>query len=159
MKENIQDDSLYTFLGQMFDANVLNVEFGGFPRGQGCLQEGILSSVLMNIYLDLFDQECYKICLHYEAVDHRSDCEHKMNLLNQMQHFSKLRQWLRNQMKQGSEGTHSIADSCKKLHACRYMDEIFIAISGPNELAMEVKDLILVFLDNSLDLKVNRSKA
>jgi hypothetical protein len=47
MKENIQDDSLYKFLGQMFDADVLNVEFGGFPKGQGCLQEGIWMKYLL----------------------------------------------------------------------------------------------------------------
>jgi len=45
------------------------------------------------------------------------------------------------------------------MSARRYMDEIFIAISGPYELAIEVRDMILVFLENSLDLKVNCSKA
>lgn len=59
MKENIHDDSLYKFLGQMFDADVLNVEFGGFPKGQGYPQEGIWMKyllpfqVLMNLPLKL----------------------------------------------------------------------------------------------------------
>eukprot|EP01018_Ginkgo_biloba_P000880 Gb_01717 [translate_table: standard] len=159
MKEKIHDDSLFKLLGQMFDANVLNVEFGGFPKGQGCPQEGILSSVLMNIYLDLFDQEFYKICLDYEALDQRSDCEHKMNSPNQMQHFSKLRQWLRNKMKLDSQGAHSTPCNCQKLHACRYMDEIFIATSGSKELALDLMDRIFTFLEVSLNLEVDRTKS
>ena len=45
------------------------------------------------------------------------------------------------------------------MSARRYMDEIFISISGLYELAIEIRDMILVFLENSLDLKVNCSKA
>ncbi|XP_057820196.1 nuclear intron maturase 4, mitochondrial isoform X2 [Cryptomeria japonica] len=157
MKERIEDDNMYNLLGQMFEANVLNVEFGGFPKGQGCPQEGILSSVLMNIYLDLFDQEYYKMSLHYEALDHRSDCECKMNSLNQTQHSSKLRQWLRNKMKQQSEGTIPASEN-RRLHACRYMDEIFVAISGPKELAIELKDGIIRFLENILNLEMESTK-
>ncbi|KAL5984377.1 hypothetical protein ACLOJK_018481 [Asimina triloba] len=42
-----------------------------------------------------------------------------------------------------------------RLHACRCMDEIFIAVSGPKETALNLKTEIQNYLKNSLNLDVN----
>lgn len=63
MESKIEDYSLYAIIRSMFDARVLNLEFGGFPKGHGLPQEGSLSPILMNIYLDLFDSEVYRMSM------------------------------------------------------------------------------------------------
>nr|GMD71424.1 nuclear intron maturase 4, mitochondrial [Ipomoea batatas] len=78
----------------MFDCQVLNLEFGGFPKGHGLPQEGSLSPILMNIYLDLFDREMYRMSMRYEALDTGPKTEEDANL-------SKLRSWFRRQMNGG----------------------------------------------------------
>ncbi|KAL1804765.1 hypothetical protein ACET3Z_027833 [Daucus carota] len=40
METKIEDSTLYAVIRSMFDANVLNLNFGGFPKGLGLLQEG-----------------------------------------------------------------------------------------------------------------------
>ncbi|KAL1154468.1 hypothetical protein V6Z11_A09G243100 [Gossypium hirsutum] len=48
LEEKIEDDQLYVIIRSMFDTQVLNFEFGGFPKGHGLPQEGVLSPILMN---------------------------------------------------------------------------------------------------------------
>lgn len=72
LEEKIEDDQLYVIIRSMFDTQVLNFEFGGFPKGHGLPQEGVLSPILMNVYLDFFDQEFYRLSMRYEAL-HQGD--------------------------------------------------------------------------------------
>ncbi|KAF7130421.1 hypothetical protein RHSIM_Rhsim10G0133500 [Rhododendron simsii] len=75
MEVKIEDPSLFAIIKSMFDAQVLNLEFGGFPKGHGLPQEGVLSPILMNLYLDLFDPEFYRISMKYETLDMGFDKE------------------------------------------------------------------------------------
>ncbi|KAG9445221.1 hypothetical protein H6P81_016561 [Aristolochia fimbriata] len=146
MKANIEDSSLFFILHQMLEASVLNLEFGGFPKGQGLPQEGILSPILMNIYLDHFDKELYKICMRYECLVHDKDNSREGNKL------PKLRSWFRRQMKDKTEKAEE--NLSLRMWACRYMDEILIAISGSKDAALSLKTDFTNFLENTLFLKV-----
>ncbi|XP_029116346.1 nuclear intron maturase 4, mitochondrial isoform X2 [Elaeis guineensis] len=149
MEEKIEDARLFSFIHRMFDARVLNLVFGSFPKGQGLPQEGVLSPILMNIYLDSFDHEVFRICMRYEGVG--SDSADVKNGQR-----SKLRCWFRRQMKDcDNRNADQSTDAVEtRLHACRYMDEILIAVYGSKDVALRIKDEIITCLRNSLYLNV-----
>ncbi|KAM3341470.1 nuclear intron maturase 4, mitochondrial isoform X1 [Capsicum galapagoense] len=147
MEDKIDDPFLYAIISNMFDCGVLNLEFGGFPKGHGLPQEGALSPILMNIYLDLFDHEMYRLSMRYEAIDNRSSAEKGAG-------NSVLRSWFRRQISgNGSQECHDLSYSEIRVHCCRFMDEILIAISGPKDVAVAVKSKTEIYLKNSLHLE------
>ncbi|XP_075078531.1 nuclear intron maturase 4, mitochondrial [Nicotiana tabacum] len=147
MEDKIDDPFLYALLCSMFDCGVLNLEFGGFPKGHGLPQEGVLSPILMNIYLDLFDHEMYRLSMRYEAIDKGSSAEE--GLANSM-----LRSWFRRQISgNGSQECNGMGNSGIRVHCCRFMDEILIAISGPKEVAVAIKSETENYFKNSLHLE------
>ncbi|PSS26621.1 DNA endonuclease [Actinidia chinensis var. chinensis] len=149
MEVRIEDPNLYTLIRSMFDAQVLNLEFGGFPKGHGLPQEGVLSPILMNIYLDLFDRELYRMSMKYETLD--------MGFHNEQEDgsHSKLRSWFRRQMKGNNIEDNCVENSNVRIHCCRFMDEIFFAISGSRDLAFAFKSEIQSYLEDSLHLGVD----
>ncbi|RVX23505.1 Nuclear intron maturase 4, mitochondrial [Vitis vinifera] len=125
-----------------------NLEFGGFPKGHGLPQEGVLSPILMNIFLDLFDHEFYRMSMRYEALDSGMCIDHDKS-------HSKLRSWFRRQLK-GNDVKYTGRESSNfRVHSCRFMDEIFFAISGSKDIAIEFKSEILNYMQNSLHLDVS----
>nr|CAB3470930.1 unnamed protein product [Digitaria exilis] len=85
IKEKIEDTQLITFMQNMFDAKVINLVFGGYPKGHGLPQEGVLAPILMNIYLDSFDHEVFRICLKHEGLGSEATDiseDHGSNLLS-----------------------------------------------------------------------------
>ncbi|KAK2971329.1 hypothetical protein RJ640_013430 [Escallonia rubra] len=148
MECKLEDSSLYAIIRKMFDAQVLNLEFGGFPKGHGLPQEGVLSPILMNIYLDLFDREMYRMSMGYEALKTCPDVEQDGS-------NSKLRRWFRRQM--NGPGVQSTVgeNSGVRVHSCRFMDEILTVISGPKEVALASKSEIQSYLQHSLHLDVD----
>ncbi|XP_057784763.1 nuclear intron maturase 4, mitochondrial isoform X2 [Salvia miltiorrhiza] len=148
MEDKIEDPVLCGIIKDMFKARVINIEFGSFPKGHGLPQEGVLSPILMNIYLDLFDREVYKMSMHYET-------SYTVRSEEQKSH-SKLRGWFRKQISGSSLQQHdSGKDSGVRVHCCRFMDEIFFAFSGSKEVALTFKSEIEGFLKNSLYLEVD----
>ncbi|KAG0454798.1 hypothetical protein HPP92_024090 [Vanilla planifolia] len=135
MEERIQDTKLFQFIRQIFDAGALNLVFGVFPKGHGLPQEGVLSPILMNIYLNAFDKEVFRISLRYEAL----------GLGRGLQH-SNLRGWFRRQMND-SEAFEGV-----KLNVCRYMDEVLVFVSGSKDVATSFKFEMTNFLRDSLHL-------
>ncbi|KAH0632343.1 hypothetical protein KY284_035129 [Solanum tuberosum] len=147
MEDKIDDPFLYTIIRSMFDCGVLNLEFGGFPKGHGLPQEGALSPILMNIYLDLFDHEMYRLSMRYEAIDKGSRAEESSP-------NSVLRSWFRRQISgNGSQECHDLGYSEIRVHCCRFMDEILIAISGPRDVAVAIKSETENYFKNSLHLE------
>ncbi|XP_068651007.1 nuclear intron maturase 4, mitochondrial [Aristolochia californica] len=156
MAENIEDNNLFLILHQMLEAKVLNLEFGGFPKGQGLPQEGILSPILMNIYLDHFDKELYKICMRNESLTpDTGNCRggNKDISCREGNKLPKLRSWFRRQIKDENEKAEE--NSSLRIWSCRYMDEIFIAISGSKDVALSLKTDFRNYLENSLFLNVD----
>ncbi|XP_024312253.1 nuclear intron maturase 4, mitochondrial isoform X3 [Brachypodium distachyon] len=150
IQEKIVDDYLVTFMHDMFDAEVVNLVFGGFPKGHGVPQEGVLAPILMNIYLDSFDHEVFRICMKHEGL-----CSEATNVADNQ--GSSLRLWFRSQLKdrdvnyeEQREGSPNI-----RLYACRYMDEIFVAVVGSRDVADNIKSEIVDYLRTSLYLNVD----
>ncbi|KAL4632588.1 hypothetical protein ACB092_04G062500 [Castanea dentata] len=148
MEDKIEDPSLHAIIWSMFDSQVLNLEFGGFPKGHGLPQEGVLSPILINIYLDLLDREFYRLSMKYEALN---PCFHT----NQDESYSKLRSWFRRQLKGNDLNCKSEENVSLRVHCCRFMDEIFFAVSGSKDVALGFKSEILSYLQNSLHLDVD----
>lgn len=148
MEDKIEDPGLCGIIKNMFDARVLNMEFGAFPKGHGLPQEGVLSPILMNIYLDLFDHEIYRMSMQYETSYSCDAEEHRSH--------SKLRGWFRRQINGNCAQRQNLGkNSGVRVHCCRFMDEIFFAISGPKEVALAFKSDIERYLKNSLYLEVD----
>ncbi|KAI4378814.1 hypothetical protein MLD38_016243 [Melastoma candidum] len=145
MEERITDPDLYAFLERMFDADVLNLEFGGFPKGHGLPQEGILCPILINIYLDCLDREFYRLSMKYEALCPVSD-------LNPDRPTSVLRGWFRKQIEKGDCGPVGDGKSHVFLHCCRFMDEVFFAVSGPKDVAVNLLSDVKNYVQNMLYL-------
>ncbi|PKA67034.1 putative mitochondrial protein ymf40 [Apostasia shenzhenica] len=149
MEQKIEDDSLFQFIHQMFEARVLNLVFGVFPKGQGLPQEGVLSPILMNIYLDIFDSEVFRMSLIYEGIWYGCQVE-------EVSQCSKLRRWFRQKIKSSRDSNDEKLkiDKGVKLNVCRYMDEILVSVSGTQHFASCLKSEIINFLANSLHLDV-----
>lgn len=147
MEDKIEDPSLYAIIQSMFHANVLNLEFGGFPKGHGLPQEGVLSPVLMNIYLDLFDREFYRLSMKYEALSPGFRADQKSQ--------SKLRSWFRRGVKGNDLGCAGEESFSIRVHSCRFMDEIFFSVAGSEDAALNFKCEVLNYLQKSLHLEVN----
>ncbi|KAL0337038.1 UNVERIFIED_CONTAM: Nuclear intron maturase 4, mitochondrial [Sesamum calycinum] len=68
---------------------------------------------------------------------------------------SKLRSWFRRQIDGNDVQQYNVGkNSGVRVHCCRFMDEIFFAISGPKEVALAFKSDIERYLKNSLYLDV-----
>lgn len=147
MEDKIKDPSLYAIIRSMFHANVLNLEFGGFPKGHGLPQEGVLSPILMNIYLDLFDREFYRFSMKYEALSPGFHADQKSQ--------SKLRSWFRRHLKGNDLGCGGEESFSIRVHSCRLMDEIFFSVAGSEDAALNFKSEVLNYLQNSLHLEVD----
>lgn len=148
MEEKIADPGLFSIIRSMFESQVINLEFGGFPKGHGLPQEGILSPILMNIYLDLFDREFCRLSLKYEALDLDLEANHQKSQ-------SKLRSWFRRNLKANDLSGAGEEKFSLRVHSCRFMDEIFLAVSGSKDAALGFKSEILNYLQNSLHLDVD----
>lgn len=149
ISNKVEDSELNAMLTSMYDARVLNLEFGSFPKGHGFPQEGVLSPILMNIYLDLFDSEMYRIAMKYEALDMGLPAENNKGQSN-------LRTWFRRQMNINSLQGRCVEESTStRLHCCRFMDEIFIAVSGSKEIALACKSDIEDYLKSFLHIEVS----
>ncbi|XP_066378085.1 nuclear intron maturase 4, mitochondrial-like [Miscanthus floridulus] len=150
IQEKIDDTLLVAFMQNMFDAKVINLVFGVYPKGHGLPQEGVLAPILMNIYLDSFDHEVFRICLKHEGLG--------LEATNVSEdRGSNLRCWFRSQLKGRGENSEDQTD-CQtkiKLYACRYMDEIFVAVSGSRDVAEDMKSEMVAYLNKSLYLEVD----
>ncbi|XP_045825649.1 nuclear intron maturase 4, mitochondrial-like [Trifolium pratense] len=149
MEDKIEDGCLFGLIRSMFDARVLNFEFGGFPKGDGLPQEGILSPTLMNIYLDLFDSEFHRLLMKYEGVCGGGE------VVDGDKPSSALRSWFRRQLAGSSNGgVGGVESSGVKVYCLRFMDEIFFAVSGSRDCAVSFKSVIENYLKESLMLDV-----
>ncbi|ONK67997.1 uncharacterized protein A4U43_C05F6120 [Asparagus officinalis] len=145
MEEKLKDDQLTGFVRRMFDAKVLNLVFGDFPKGHGLPQEGALSPILMNIYLDSFDCQVFQMSMRYESLGPESGA-------NKDSTSSKLRNWVRRQIKHNN--VQSEYFEAVRIYVCRFMDEIFVSVSGSKDVALNIKLEMVNYLKNSLYLDV-----
>lgn len=148
MEDKIEDPRFYDMIRGMYASQVLNMEFGGYPKGHGLPQEGVLSPILMNIYLNDFDHEFYRLSMKYEALNLGYHLEGE-------QFNSKLRSWFRRQLKGNDLKTLALENSGPRIHCCRFMDELFFAVSGSKDVALGFKSEVVSYLQDTLQLNVS----
>ncbi|EEF34516.1 RNA binding protein, putative [Ricinus communis] len=147
LEDKIEDPYLYDILRGMYDAQALNVEFGGYPKGHGLPQEGVLSPILINIYFSVFDSEIDRLSMKYEALNSSLN-------VNGEQRNSKLRNWFRRQIKGNDLKNVAEESFSPRIYSCRFMDELFFAVSGTEDVARSFKSEIADYLQKILLLDV-----
>ncbi|KAH9668892.1 nuclear intron maturase 4 [Citrus sinensis] len=112
------------------------------------IEDPRLYDILRRVFDAHLDREFYRLSMRYEAINpnfhiggHGSD--------------SKLHSWFRRQLKDNDLNHMVDSKSGPRVHTCRFMDEMFFAVSGPKEIAQAFKSDIINYLQNSLHLNVD----
>lgn len=134
IKEKIKDEALIDVIKRLFELEVVRIELGGCCLGRGFPQECGLSLILINIYFNVFDKKIQELRLSWnrENVKLKSD-----DLLV-------------------NHGTVFYKPST--LYAVRYLDEILLMTSGTKSVTLDLRKQVLEFLEDDLELDVDRRK-
>ncbi|KAH7854048.1 hypothetical protein Vadar_009493 [Vaccinium darrowii] len=134
MEEKIGDEMLIGVIKRLFKSEVVRIELGGCYLGRGFPQESALSSILINIYFIGFDKEIQELRL-------RTNWENPKFESNELETMSS-----------------NVFYKPLKIHVVRYLDEILLVTSGTKMLTMDLKRRVIEFLENTLELRVDRVK-
>ncbi|KAH6819356.1 RNA-directed DNA polymerase [Perilla frutescens var. frutescens] len=133
--EKIDDSDLLDLIRRLFECKVVSVDLGGVCIGRGLPQECALSSILINVYLNGFDKEIQELRLKTNRENPR---------------------FKENELEPGETGSSSVFHKPLKIYAVRYLDEILIITSGTKMMTIDLKNSVVRFLEQELDLKVDR---
>lgn len=133
MGNKIKDKMLIDMIKRLFDCRIVGIEVGGCYLGRGLPQECGLSSILINVYFDGFDRMLQETRLRINEKNPKFDS-------NEL----------------GS--TSNVSYKPMKIYAVRYLDEILVITSGSKMLTMDLKNTVLKFLEEKLELSVDRVK-
>ena len=133
IEEKIKDTVLIGIIRKLFECEVLQIELGGCYLGRGFPQECGLSSLLINVYFNGFDQEIQGLRLKINWENPRFDS---------------------NEVLSGSNVFYKPV----KIYAVRYLDEILVITSGSKMLTMDLRNQVMKFLEGKLELKVDGLK-
>lgn len=130
--EKINDRILVDIIKKLFECSVVQIDLGGCYFGRGLPQESGLSSILLNIYFNGFDKEIQDMRLRKNQENPRFDSSETSNGL--------------------------VFHKPVKIYAVRYLDDILVITSGSKVLTMDLKNWVLKYLEERLELKVDRVK-
>ena len=133
IEEKIKDTVLIGIIRKLFECEVLQIELGGCYLGRGFPQECGLSSILINVYFNGFDQEIQDLRLKINSENPRLES---------------------NEVLSGSNVFYKPV----KIYAVRYLDEILVITSGSKMLTLDLRNQVMKFLEGKLELKVNGLK-
>lgn len=134
MKDKIRDEFFIDIIKRLIATEVVRVELGGCYLGRGFPQECGLNSILINIYLNLFDQKLQELRL----------------LIN--------KENPRNRSNDVNDDGDLVFYKPLKMYAVRYLDEILVITSGSKGLTVNLKNKSVQFVENNLGLEVDRAK-
>lgn len=166
LSETIRDSRLESTLNQMWNAKILDVELGD-PTG-GVPQGSVISPILTNLYLDRLDREILRIRKELEKGyprHRRANPVYERLLHIPKNSVRKMRPAAASLRERGLKivGRKGIPADPKdskfvRVYACRYADEILMAVSGSKALAREVMEQVSRFLEDVLHLEINPEK-
>lgn len=133
--EKIKDEPLVDMIKMLFKSNVVRIELGGCYLGRGFPQECGLSCILINIYFNSFDKEIQELRLKTNKENPKFEA---------------------NELVTGS--VDSVRYKPLKIYAVRYLDEMLVITSGTKMLTMDLKSRLIKYLEERLDLQVDRGK-
>lgn len=168
LSETIRDSRLESTLNQMWNAKIMDVELGD-PTG-GVPQGSVISPILTNLYLDRLDREILRIRKELEKGyprHRRANPVYERLLHIPKNSVRKMRPAAASLRERGGRlkivGRKGIPADPKdskfvRVYACRYADEILMAVSGSKALAREVMEQVSRFLEDVLHLEINPEK-
>ncbi|KAK4485489.1 hypothetical protein RD792_008131 [Penstemon davidsonii] len=134
--EKIEDDAFLKLIRKLFESDVVRIELDGVCLGRGLPQECALSSILVNIYFNQFDKELQELRLKTNKQNPKFD---------------------EDELVSGSLNSGSVFYKPLKIYAVRYLDEILIITSGTKMMTLDLKNRVVNFLEQDLNLRVDRS--
>ncbi|KAL5700608.1 hypothetical protein ACHQM5_026033 [Ranunculus cassubicifolius] len=129
IREKIEDELLISMLSRLFSSGGVRVELGSCVMGRGLPQESSLSGILVNIYFSGFDKEIQDVRMKLDKANPKFDSE---------------------------EIPGKVFHKPVKMYAVRYLDEILIITSGSKWLTLDLKNQVSSFLEQVMELKVDR---
>lgn len=135
--EKIEDIALLDLIRRLFECRVVTINLGGVCLGRGLPQECALSSILINVYFNGFDKEVQELRL-------------KTNKENP--------KFKENELVPEASNLGSVFYKPLQIYAVRYLDEILIITSGTKMLTMDLKNTVVRFIEQELELKVDRQR-
>ncbi|XP_057546493.1 nuclear intron maturase 3, mitochondrial [Amaranthus tricolor] len=127
LANRIDDVGLINLIEKLFECGVVRIELGGIDYGKGLPQECGLCGILFNIYLNSFDRKIQRIRLRMNDENPKFDCVNDVVVYNPL-----------------------------KVYAVRYYDNIMLIISGPKIVGMDLLNWVVKYLEEELELKVDR---
>jgi len=159
IREKIQDGRLLHLLDELLKAGYLE-EWKWYETLSGCPQGGIISPILLNIYLDKLDKYVENTLMPaYTRGERRSKNKAYKNLMQQASRAKdpKEAKDLR-KLAQRLPSLDTQDPDFRRLWYVRYADDFLLGFIGPKEEAEELKRKIGAFLQEELKLELSKTK-
>ncbi|XP_076919677.1 nuclear intron maturase 3, mitochondrial-like [Bidens hawaiensis] len=134
IEQKVDDKMLIGVIRKLVEFNLARIEFGGGCLGNGFPQEFGLDSMLVNVYLNGFDQKLQELRL----------------MIN--------KETLKDRLENQENGDEYTVYKPLKVYAVRYLDEVLVITSGTKGLTVKLKNLVVKFLEDNLGLEVDKGK-
>jgi group II intron reverse transcriptase/maturase len=161
LQEEIQDQGLFDILHKMFQAKVINLEFGNEDNEIGTPQGSIISPILCNIYLNKLDTHVKELILNTNKGDQRKrNPEYRREVeVPRGTPWSIRREKHRKALREGLTATLRDDETFRKLKYVRYADDFLLAFAGTKIEANKIFANITTFIKSDLKLDVAPDKS
>ncbi|XP_024541953.1 nuclear intron maturase 3, mitochondrial-like [Selaginella moellendorffii] len=155
LEETIEDSRLIAFLRQLFRARVFQMDMGNLHWEDFC-KEPILSPMLLNIYLDKLDWKIQEVAEGVASMNPEEPEEVKVARASVPDADIGITE--ESAPNTPAEESDDPADRKIRLYACRYGDEVLLAVSGQKEIALTVQHELCVYVNEKLVAEVERGR-
>ncbi|XP_071720573.1 nuclear intron maturase 3, mitochondrial [Rutidosis leptorrhynchoides] len=134
IEEKVKDENFIDIIKKFIESEVARIELGGCYLGKGFPQECGLNSILINIYLNVFDQKLQELRLMINKEN------------------------LKSRLDDANDDGERVFYKPLKVYAVRYLDEILVITSGSKGLTLKLKNLVVQYLEKNLVLEIDKVK-
>ncbi|KAL3715715.1 hypothetical protein ACJRO7_007455 [Eucalyptus globulus] len=133
IEEKIDDSLFIDLIRTLFECQAVSIELGGCYLGRGFPQESGLCAILINIYFNGLDKEIQDLRLQMNKENLKFESNENV-----------------------SDSTSNVFYKPVKVYAVRYLDEMLFITSGSKILTLDLKNNIVKYIEEKLELKVDR---